>query len=199
MNVVIVKYNAGNTRSMLHALRRLGVEAQVSDDAQVLRAADRVIFPGVGEASTAMQSLRHSGLDGVLPELRQPFLGVCLGLQLLGAFSAENSTRCLSVFDFKAEKFPASVKVPHMGWNALHFEPHPLFAGVTPGAYVYFVHSYYVPVVPETVATADYPFPFSAAVARDNFYALQFHPEKSGETGARILKNFLDIQPGADL
>ncbi len=193
MKVVIVKYNAGNTRSMWHALQRLGVQAQISDEEQVLRAADRVIFPGVGEASTAMRYLRRTGLDRVLAEVQQPFLGVCLGLQLLGAFSEENNTECLGVFDFSAKKFPAGAKVPHMGWNALQFDGHPLFAGVQPGAHVYFVHSYYVPVVAETIATSEYQFPFSAAVARDNFFAVQFHPEKSGATGERILRNFLEI------
>lgn len=197
MNVVIVQYNAGNTQSLLYALERLGVQAQVSDDPQSLRDADKVIFPGVGEASTAMSYLREKGLDQLLKGLKQPFLGICLGMQLMGSYSEENDTACLDIFSEKILRFPdredPSYKIPHMGWNTLVEVEGPLFEGLGPGDYAYFVHSYYVAQGPDTIATCHYPEPFSAAVQKDNFYAVQFHPEKSGKAGQRILKNFLEL------
>ncbi len=193
MNIAIVKYNAGNIHSMYLALKRLGIEAVISDDPTALRRADRVIFPGVGEAKSAMSYLKQRGLDRLLPTLTQPFLGVCLGLQLLGSFSEENQTPCLGVFDFTVRKFPPGGKTPHMGWNSLQFEAHPLFAGLCQGDYVYFVHSYYAPVSEQTIARSDHLLPFSAALAKDNFFAVQFHPEKSGAVGEQILRNFLSL------
>lgn len=197
MNLVIVKYNAGNTQSLLYALERLGVEARVSDIPEELQAADKVIFPGVGEASTAMRYLQEKGLDLVLKDLKQAFLGICLGMQLMGRHSEENDTPCLDIFSEKILRFPdrddPAYKIPHMGWNTLNQVEGPLFKGVGPGAYAYFVHSYFVASGPDTIATCHYPEAFSAAVHKNNFYAVQFHPEKSGKTGQRILSNFLDL------
>lgn len=197
MNLVIVKYNAGNTQSLLYALERLGSSALVSDVPEVLHSADKVIFPGVGEASTAMRYLREKGLDRVLKDLKQSFLGICLGMQLMGSHSEENDTPCLDIFSEKILRFPdledPSYKIPHMGWNTLSEVKGPLFKGVEAGAYAYFVHSYYVAAGPDTIAVCEYPEAFSAAVHRDNFYAVQFHPEKSGKTGQRILQNFLEL------
>ena len=201
MRTVIIKYNAGNVLSVRYALERLGIVPELSDDAATIRAADRVIFPGVGEASTAMRYLRDKGLDQLLPTLTQPVLGVCLGLQLMCAHSEENDTDCLGIFDVAVRRFRAETndqKVPHMGWNTLTARGHnPLLAGVTAPAYAYFVHSYYAPVTPHTVATCHYVHPFSAMLHRDNFYACQFHPEKSAATGAQILRNFVTLQPAA--
>ena len=192
MQVVIIKYNAGNIQSVPYALERLGIEPVLSDDPAVIRGADKVIFPGVGEASTAMQYLRQAGLDRVIPALTQPFLGVCLGLQLMCAHSEENDTGCLGVFDLKVKRFPrGDQKVPHMGWNLLHDLKSPLLADFPAEPYVYFVHSYYAELGPHTIANAEYMLPFSAALQRDNFYATQFHPEKSGKVGAKLLENFI--------
>jgi glutamine amidotransferase len=192
MQVVIIKYNAGNIQSVTYALERLGIEPVLSDEPEVIRGADKVIFPGVGEASTAMQYLRQAGLDTVIPTLKQPFLGVCLGLQLMCAHSEENDTDCLGVFDLRVKRFPrGDQKVPHMGWNLLHDLKTPLLADLPVQPYVYFVHSYYAEVGPHTIASSEYMLPFSAALHRDNFYATQFHPEKSGEVGAKLLENFI--------
>ena len=196
MKVAIVKYNAGNIYSVIHALKRLGVEPLLTDDPALLACADKVLFPGQGEASNAMQYLRQHKLDEVIRRLRQPLLGICIGQQLLCSHSEEGDVDCLGIFDTTVHRFqPArhEDKVPHMGWNTLRDTRSLLFKGFTGEEYVYFVHSYYVPLCPETAATTDYILPFSAAIQRDNFYATQFHPEKSGSIGERILKNFLEL------
>lgn len=193
MNVVIIKYNAGNVVSVRNALNRLGVDPVVSDSAEVIKAADKVIFPGVGEASTAMTYLRSRQLNKVILGLKQPFLGICLGLQLMCNHSQEGDTNCLGIYDLEVKRFEPKLKVPHMGWNRLSDLKGPLFDGLAKDAYVYFVHSYYAAIGPVTIATSDYVNRFSAALHRDNFYAIQGHPEKSGKTGARVLENFLKL------
>ncbi len=195
MNIAIVKYNAGNTRSVLCALKRLGYEATVTDDRQELRKADRVIFPGVGEASTAMAYLRGCGLDTFLPTLTQPFLGICLGMQLMCSFSEEHDTQCLGIFPETVKKFIPhnGEKIPHMGWNTLKTEDDPLFKGLSGQIWCYFVHSYYVPFSSDTIASTEYAsVKFTASLRKDNFLGCQFHPEKSGSMGEQMLKNFLE-------
>lgn len=196
MNVAIVKYNAGNIRSVDYAMKRLGVEAVITADKEVLMAADKVIFPGVGEAETTMNHLRATGLDELIKNLRQPVLGICLGMQLMCRYSEEGDTNCLNIFDTEVKRFVSARhedKVPHMGWNTIGEVNSCLFNGFTEEEFVYFVHSFYVPVNECTAAQTHYILPFSAALHKDNFYATQFHPEKSGTVGERILKNFLDI------
>ncbi len=196
MKVAIVKYNAGNIRSVDCALRRLGVEAHVTADKEWLQSADKVIFPGVGEAETTMKHLRATGLDGLIKDLRQPVLGICLGMQLMCRHSEEGNVDCLRIFDADVKRFVPQrheEKVPHMGWNTVGKLNSPLFQGVRDGEFVYFVHSFYVPEGEFTAATTDYILPFSAALHKDNFYATQFHPEKSGDTGEKILRNFLEL------
>jgi glutamine amidotransferase len=193
MKVAIVKYNAGNVQSVIFALNRLGIEPIVTDDPEKLRAADKVIFPGVGEASSAMKYLRERGLDKILLSLTQPFLGICLGMQLMCKHSEENDTDCLGIFDLNLKKFPPKEKVPHMGWNRIFDLKSPLTKGLTEKDYVYFVHSFYAEKGDETISTSDYIIEFSAGLHKDNFYGFQFHPEKSGETGAKILKNFIEL------
>ncbi len=194
--VVIVKYNAGNVRSVTCALHRLGIEPVLSDDPATIREADRVIFPGVGEASSAMNYLRSTGLDEVLRSLSQPFLGICLGMQLMCARSEENDTVCLGIFDEEIRRFPPEEKVPHMGWNTLKAPSGLLFSGITEDDYFYFVHSYYAAAGVDTAARCEYILPFSAALQKRNYYGVQFHPEKSGMVGERILANFLGIALG---
>lgn len=197
MEVAIVKYNAGNIRSVDYALRRLGVEPVITADEAALRAADKVIFPGVGEAETTMKHLQASGLDRLIMDLKQPVLGICLGMQLMCRHSEEGNVDCLGIFDVDVKRFVSQRhedKVPHMGWNTLGQVNSRLFEGFKGGEYVYFVHSYYVPVNECTAAVTDYILPFSAALHKDNYYATQFHPEKSGGVGERILRNFLDIE-----
>ncbi len=195
----IIKYNAGNVQSVQYALERLGESCVWTDDEKVLRTADRVIFPGVGEASSAMQYLRARGLDGVICSLQQPVLGICLGLQLFCRHSEENDTTCLGLFDVPIRLFSGvaetseKLKVPHMGWNEISNLQGPLFTGVAEQSFVYFVHSYYAALGENTIATTHYGTNFSAALQRDNFYAVQFHPEKSGAVGQQILRNFLQL------
>ena len=197
MNVVIVKYNAGNIRSVVNGLKRIGIEPTLTDDPEILSKADRVLFPGQGEAGTTMRYLRERGLDHVIHSLRQPVLGICIGQQLLCRHSEESDTDCLGIFDIDVKKFlPTShdEKVPAMGWNKITNLKSGLFKGFTQDEYVYFVHSFYVPLCKFTIASTDYIQPYSAALHKDNFYATQFHPEKSGTVGERILKNFLEIE-----
>lgn len=196
MKVAVVKYNAGNIRSVDYALRRLGVEAAITADEAVLRAADKVIFPGVGEAETTMGFLRASGMDELIKELRQPVLGICLGMQLMCRHSEEGDVDCLGIFDADVKRFISQRhedKVPHMGWNTIDRTNSGLFKGFAKEEFVYFVHSFYVPVNDCTAAVTDYIHPFSAALHKDNYYATQFHPEKSGSVGERILRNFLEL------
>lgn len=198
MDVAIVKYNAGNVYSVVNSLRRLGVEPVLTDDPATIMSAERVVFPGQGEAREAMRYLRSHGLDTVIKNLRQPVLGICIGQQLLCRYSEENDTDCLGIFDIDVRRFRPQRhedKVPAMGWNSLAGMKSPLFKGLTPDdSFVYFIHSYYVPLCDFTIAKADYILPYSAALNKQNFYATQFHPEKSGDVGMKILQNFLDIE-----
>jgi imidazole glycerol-phosphate synthase subunit HisH len=193
MNVAIIKYNAGNIRSVSFALERLGVHPVITDDFSVIRNADRVIFPGVGEASTTMNYLKSKGLDELISSLSQPVLGICLGMQLMCRHSEEGDTSCLGIFDLPVKKFEVDLKIPHMGWNSLVETKGPLITPDLEESYVYFVHSYYIPLADETIAASNYGIAFSAAIQKDNFFATQFHPEKSGKVGEQILKNFLEI------
>ncbi|UAY51151.1 imidazole glycerol phosphate synthase subunit HisH [Ferruginibacter albus] len=195
MSIAIIKYNAGNVQSVLYALQRLGVNAIVTDNADEIIKADKVIFPGVGHANAAMQYLKERELDRLIVSLKQPVLGICLGLQLLCNHSEEGDTRCLGIFDTVVKLFPSKdVKVPQIGWNNIYDYKSPLFANLPNDAYVYFVHSYYAALCKETVATTNYVLPYSSALQKDNFYAVQFHPEKSGTIGETILKNFINIK-----
>lgn len=192
MKVVIIKYNAGNIRSVLFALERIGVQAVVTDDPAEIRSADRVIFPGVGEASSAMAYLREKELDKLICSLTQPVLGICLGMQLMCSFSEENNTPCLGIFEQKVRRFPeAGLKIPQIGWNNIYDLNDPLFDGIEGSPYMYFVHSYYVENCSEAISKTEYVLPFSSAIRKGNFAAVQFHPEKSGETGQQILRNFI--------
>lgn len=195
MKTAIVKYNAGNVISVVNALRRLGCEPVVTDDAQTLRSADKVIFPGVGEASTTMAYLREHRLDELIRSLRQPVLGICIGLQLMCRHSEEGNVDCLGIFDHEVRRFPqvSGMKIPQMGWNTLLQMQSPLFKGLPEEPYVYYVHSFYAETGADTVARSVYAAEYSAALQRDNFYAVQFHPEKSSRTGELILKNFLEL------
>ena len=196
MNVAIVDYGAGNVTSVARALQRLGVSPLLTDDPEQIAKADKVVFPGQGEASNAMSNLKQRGLDKVLRDLKQPFLGICIGQQLMCRHSEEGDTDGLGIFDVPVLRFIPQChedKVPHMGWNTLNELQSPLFNEIEEGAYAYFVHSFYVPLCAETIATTDYIQPFSAALQHENFFATQFHPEKSGSVGERILQNFLDI------
>jgi glutamine amidotransferase len=193
MKIVVIKYNAGNIRSVGFALERLGINAEITDDFESIRKADKVIFPGVGEAETTMKYLKNNGLDIVIKELRQPVLAICLGQQLLCSRSEEGNTDCIGIFNVPVLKFPPALKVPHMGWNSLHDFKSRLFNGIPSDSYVYFVHSYYVPVCEYTVASCNYITDFSASLQKDNFFATQFHPEKSGDTGHQILRNFIEL------
>lgn len=195
MEVAIINYNAGNVQSVLFAMERLGVEAVLTDDPATIRAAKRVIFPGVGEANTTMRYLRERGMDDLIRSLTQPVLGICLGMQLLCEHSEENDTDCLDIIPQRVVKFQPKQgeKVPHMGWNAIRDLKNRILTPDLEGEYVYFVHSYYVEAGEFTTAISDYTLPFSAALQKDNFYATQFHPEKSGKVGERILRNFLAL------
>ncbi|MEM6524300.1 MAG: imidazole glycerol phosphate synthase subunit HisH [Bacteroidota bacterium] len=193
MKIAIIKYNAGNTQSVIFALNRLGIEPVLTRDFDTIKTADKVIFPGVGEAHSTMKHLKELKLDQLIPNLRQPVLGICLGQQLMCKHSEENNTECLGIFDQEVKKFIPSnrKKVPHMGWNNLLDTKGSLMEGIEDD--VYFVHSYYVPVNEATVATTEYITPFSAAMHKHNFYAVQFHPEKSGKPGQQILQNFVEL------
>jgi len=199
MKVAVVKYNAGNIFSVVHALERMGVEPILTDSAEELRSADKVIFPGQGEASSAMHYLREHGLDRIIPSLTQPVLGICIGQQLMCRHSEEGDVDCLGIFDVDVKRFQPrrhEDKIPHMGWNSLQVksEEFTLRSSLLEGTpFVYFVHSYYVPVCEFTIAVTEYIHPFSAAMQKDNFYATQFHPEKSGAVGQQILRNFLEL------
>lgn len=199
MNIVIIKYNAGNIESVSNALNRIGIKAEITADHDKIRKADKVIFPGVGEASSTMDYLRKYQLDKLIISLKQPVLGICLGLQLMCSYSEENDTKCLGIFDEKVMRFMPKpgkefvTKVPHMGWNAISNLKSKLFTEDIENQYVYFVHSYFAGIGEHTVATCNYITPFSAALQKDNFYATQFHPEKSGSVGARILENFVKL------
>jgi imidazole glycerol-phosphate synthase subunit HisH len=196
MQIAIIQYHAGNIQSVLFALERIGVEATVTDDPALIRAADKVIFPGVGEASSAMQYLRARQLDQLIQSLQQPVLGICLGMQLLCTHSEENDTPCMGIFAEKVQRFQPAVggeKVPQIGWNQIHTLRSPLFDQIPDPSYVYYVHGYYASLGAETIATTDYVLPYSAALQRDNFYGVQFHPEKSADVGEQILKNFIQL------
>lgn len=197
MNVAIIKYNAGNIFSVDCALRRIGVTAEITDDPEKIRKADKVIFPGVGEASSAMAHLRHHRLDEVIRNLSQPLLGICIGQQLLCAHSEEGDTDCIGIFDVPVKRFHPSadeLKIPHMGWNRIQLmTENPLLTEALDNNFVYYVHSFYVPLNCWTIAKTEYIGEFSAAMRKDNFFATQFHPEKSGDVGERILKNFIEL------
>jgi glutamine amidotransferase len=193
MKLVIIKYNAGNVCSVEFGLQRLAVNAIVTDNAEEILSADKIIFPGVGAAGFAMDYLRERKLDALIRNCKQRFLGICLGMQLLCEYSEENDTKCIGVFDEAVKKFKGNIKVPQMGWNNIYGLKQPLFNGLNEEAYVYFVHSYYVEKSVHTVATANYGLEYSAAIQKDNFYAVQFHPEKSGRVGETILKNFIEL------
>lgn len=194
--IVIVKYNAGNIRSVLYALERIGAEAVVTDDHEEIMAADRVIFPGVGEASTAMNYLKERGLDKLIRGLQQPVLGICLGMQLMCRHSEENNTECLGIFDENVRRFDpgtTGLKVPQTGWNNVTRTATRIFEGIPDGSFFYFVHSFYAALGDHTIGVTDYTLPYSAALHRDNFYGVQFHPEKSAAAGEQLLKNFITL------
>ncbi|OJY95563.1 MAG: imidazole glycerol phosphate synthase, glutamine amidotransferase subunit [Sphingobacteriales bacterium 40-81] len=199
MNLVIIKYNAGNIQSVLYALDRIGVQAKVTDDVAEIQQADKVIFPGVGEASSAMRYLKERGLDVVIKNLKQPVLGICLGMQLMCRFSEENDVDCLNIFDEdvkyfgKAANVDNRLKIPQIGWNNIYDLKSPLFDNVPHNSYTYFVHSYYAALGEHTIATTNYVIPYSSALHKDNFYGTQFHPEKSAGVGEQILKNFAQL------
>jgi glutamine amidotransferase len=196
MKLVVIKYNAGNVRSLQYALGRLGIDPLVTDDIEEILGADKIIFPGVGEASSAMQYLKQKNLDKIILQATQPFLGICLGMQLMCAYSEENNTECLGVFNQQVKLFKSDdplVKVPQIGWNKISELKSDLFSGVQSDSYCYFVHSYYAEVGSDTIATTDYCNAFSSALHKHNFYGVQFHPEKSADIGQLILQNFLTI------
>lgn len=199
MRVAIIKYNAGNIQSVDYALKRLGIEASVTSDHEEIQTADCVIFPGVGEASTTMSYLQAHKLDLLIKDLKQPVLGICLGLQLMCRHSEENDVKCLGIFEESVRRFEIQpdllpeMKIPHMGWNTITELKTELFEPSLEGEYFYFVHSYYATTGPNTAATCNYPLPFSAALQKNNFYAVQFHPEKSGKSGAKVLENFIKL------
>jgi imidazole glycerol-phosphate synthase subunit HisH len=191
--IAIIKYNAGNIKSVQNALSRLGYESIITDDSTELSKAEKVIFPGVGEASSAMKYLTERGLDKTIASLKQPVLGICLGLQLMCRYTEEGDTKCLGIFDSDVKLFPPTDKIPHMGWNNFLTVNGDLFKNVKPDDDLYYVHSYYAEISSCTLASCKYILPFSAAMKKDNFYATQFHPEKSAAVGEKILKNFLSL------
>ncbi len=191
MNIIIIDYGAGNIKSIQFAVERLGYEAILSNDETVIRNADKVIFPGVGEASSAMRKLRASGLDALIPTLKQPVLGICLGMQLMCNSSQENNTKGLGIFDVDVVQFSNKVKVPQIGWNQISKLNSPLFKGVSEDEYMYLVHSYYAPMCDEAIASTNYELTYASALQKNNFFGVQFHPEKSSLAGAKILENFI--------
>ena len=193
MKIVIIDYGAGNIKSIMFALQRLGYEASLSHDIKEIKSADKVIFPGVGEASNAMKKLKETGMHTLIPQLKQPVLGICLGMQLMCNFSQEGNTAGLSIFDVDVLKFSEKVKVPQIGWNVVTNLKSHLFDRIQEEEYMYLVHSYYVPLCKETIATTDYEVLYSSALHKDNFYGVQFHPEKSSNAGEQVLKNFLEL------
>jgi glutamine amidotransferase len=196
MKTVIIKYNAGNIQSVLYALERLGVSAMVTDSMEEINTADKVIFPGVGEASTAMQYLRERNLDTLIKNLKQPVLGICLGMQLMCTHSTENNTSCLGIFEEQVKQFETSdqnIKIPQIGWNTITALKTPLFDGIAENSFAYFVHGYYAAIGQHTIATSNYIQDYSSALHKDNFYGVQFHPEKSAKVGEQIIQNFLAL------
>ena len=198
MSFAIVKYNAGNIQSVLYALERIGVSAIVTDDHEIIKGADKVIFPGVGEASSAMRYLEERGLDKIIKNLEQPVLGICLGMQLMCNYSEENDTKCLGIFNEDVKRYPqltnGGFKTPQIGWNTIYDLKKDLFRNIAENSYCYFVHGYYTALGEHTIATTDYVLPYSSALKKDNFYGVQFHPEKSAEVGEQLLRNFLNNQ-----
>ena len=193
MKIVIINYGAGNIQSIKFAIQRLGFEAVLSHDEEEIRNADKVIFPGVGEASSAMKMLKSTGLDKVIPTLKQPVLGICLGMQLMCKYCEEGNTEGLNIFDVDVVKFDATEKVPQIGWNQIENLKSDLFKGIKEKEYMYLVHSFYVPMNDEAIATTNYGIKYASALQEKNFYGVQFHPEKSSKAGAQILKNFLEL------
>jgi imidazole glycerol-phosphate synthase subunit HisH len=193
MKIVIINYGAGNIQSIMFAIERLGYKAVLSNNPDEIKAADKVIFPGVGEASYAMKMLKESGLDTLIPTLKQPVFGICLGMQLMCNYSEEGDTKGLGIFDVDVVKFSSKVKVPQMGWNNIYNLKSDLFKGISENEYMYLVHSFYAPICSETIATTNYELEYSSALENDNFYGTQFHPEKSGDVGEQILGNFLKL------
>ena len=194
MKIVIINYGAGNIQSIMFAIEGLGFKAVLSNNPDEIKAADKVIFPGVGEASSAMKMLEESGLDALIPTLKQPVLGICLGMQLMCNYSEEGNTKGLGIFDVDVIKFTSKVKVPQMGWNQIYNLKSDLFKGISENEYMYLVHSFYAPLCDETIATTNYELEYSSALENDNFYGTQFHPEKSGDVGEQILNNFLNLK-----
>ncbi len=194
MNLVVVKYNAGNITSVDFALKRIGIDVTITDDPEKIRSADKVLFPGVGEASSAMTYLKQNNLDKVIQDLNQPVLGICLGMQLMCEYSEEGETECLGIFNKKVKHFGSKeLKVPQIGWNNIFDLKSPLFKGIKEDSFVYFVHGYYAELGENTIATTDYILKYSSALNKNNFYGTQFHPEKSGSVGEQILKNFINL------
>ena len=193
MKIVIINYGAGNIQSIMFAIERLGFKAILSNNPDEIKAADKVIFPGVGEASSAMKMLLESGLETLIPTLKQPVLGICLGMQLMCNKSEEGNTKGLGIFDVDVVKFTSKVKVPQMGWNTIYNLKSDLFKGISENEYMYLVHSFYAPLCAENIATTNYELEYSSALQKDNFYGTQFHPEKSGDIGEQILGNFLKL------
>jgi imidazole glycerol-phosphate synthase subunit HisH len=197
LKVAILKYNGGNIQSVIFALNRIGIEPILTDNEEEIRKADKVIFPGVGEASSCMKSFVSSGLDKILPSLKQPVLGICVGLQLMCNHSEEGDTKGLGIFDVEVKKFKSNsidnLKIPHMGWNSIYNLETPLFQGIKEQSYIYYVHSYFAELGESTIAKTSYTQPYSAALHKDNFYAVQFHTEKSSQVGGQILKNFIEL------
>jgi glutamine amidotransferase len=194
MKIVIINYGAGNIQSIMFAIERLGYKAVLSNNPDEIKAADKVIFPGVGEASYAMKMLKESGLDTLIPTLKQPVFGICLGMQLMCNYSEEGDTKGLGIFDVDVVKFSSKVKVPQMGWNNIYNLKSDLFKGIAENEYMYLVHSFYAPLCAETIATTNYELEYSSALENNNFYGTQFHPEKSGDIGEKILANFLKLK-----